>query len=128
MKLKIVNLEGVYYSKDVDYIVIKTLAGELTILEKHLPLITVCEISILKIKKDGVYQNYALAGGILFVEEQEVKIMTSAIESEQEIDYNRAMKAKQRAIERLKDSKNDIKRAEVALKRAINRLSLMTKE
>lgn len=128
MKLKIINLEGIYLSLDVDSIVIKTIAGELTILNKHLPLITICEISILKIKKNGVYQNYALAGGTLFVDENEVKIMTSAIESEQEIDYNRAIKAKQRALDRLNDPKSDIKRAEIALKRAMNRLSLKVKE
>ena len=109
MKLKIINLEGIYLSLDVDSIVIKTIAGELTILNKHLPLITICEISILKIKKDGVYQNYALAGGTLF-------------------DYNRAIKAKQRALDRLNDPKSDIKRAEIALKRAMNRLSLKVKE
>lgn len=59
---------------------------------------------------------------------KEVKIMTSAIESEQEIDYNRAIKAKQRALDRLNDPKSDIKRAEIALKRAMNRLSLKVKE
>ena len=78
------------------------------------------------IKQDGVVSNYAIAGGTLFVTESECKIITSAIENEAEIDYSRAQNAKERAEKRLlnKNEDIDIKRAEVALKRAINRLSL----
>ena len=50
MKLKIINLEGIYLSLDVDSIVIKTIAGELTILNKHLPLITICEIMLWQVE------------------------------------------------------------------------------
>ena len=124
MKLKIITLEGIYFNQEVDSLIVKTIAGELTILEKHLPLITTCEISIMKIKKDGIYKNYALAGGTLFVSEQEVKLLTPAIESEDEIDYMRAIRSKERAEKRIKDDNYDVKRAEISLKKAINRLSL----
>ena len=78
------------------------------------------------IKQDGVISNYAIAGGTLFVTESECKIITSAIENETEIDYSRAQQAKQRAEQRLSNKSEDIdvKRAEIALRRAINRLSL----
>ncbi len=124
MKLKIINLEGIYLQQEVDSIIIKTMAGELTILANHLPLITTCEISILKIKKEATYTNYALAGGTLFVGEDEVKILTPAIESEDQIDFERALQAKIRAEKRLNNQEMDLKRAEVSLKKAINRLSL----
>ena len=126
LKLKIIDLEGVYYSNDVDLVNIFTSSGNLTILANHLPLISNIEISHLYIKEDGVITNFAIAGGTLFVSESECKIITPAIEKESEIDFTRASKAKERAEERLasKSDDIDIKRAEVALKKAINRLSL----
>ncbi len=124
MNLKIINLDGIYLQKEVDSITIRTVNGELTILKNHIPLITICEISILKIKIDGVYYHYALAGGTLFVSETETKIITPAIESEDEIDFERANQAKERAQKRLNDPNHDTKKAEIALKRAMNRLSL----
>ena len=126
LKLKIIDLDGVYYSNDVDLVNIFTSSGNLTILANHLPLISNIEISHLYIKEDGVITNFAIAGGTLFVSESECKIITPAIEKESEIDFTRASKAKERAEERLalKSDDIDIKRAEVALKKAINRLSL----
>ena len=126
LKLKIIDLEGVYYSNDVDLVNIFTSSGNLTILANHLPLISNIEISHLYIKEDGVITNFAIAGGTLFVSESECKIITPAIEKESEIDFTRASKAKERAEERLASKADDIdiKRAEVALKKAINRLSL----
>ena len=78
------------------------------------------------LKNDGVISEFAIAGGTLFKDENECKIITPAIEMASEIDFERASKAKNRAEERLKsqDSDIDIKRAEIALKKAINRLSL----
>ena len=126
LKLKIIDLDGVYYSNDVDLVNIFTSSGNLTILANHLPLISNIEISHLYIKEDGVITNFAIAGGTLFVSESECKIITPAIEKESEIDFTRASKAKERAEERLASKADDIdiKRAEVALKKAINRLSL----
>ena len=54
-------------------------------------------------------------------------IITSAIESVDEIDLERAKSSKQRAEERLKSSQNiDVLRAEIALKKAITRINVKT--
>ena len=54
------------------------------------------------------------------------KDQVKAIEKETEIDFARAQKAKERAEKRInsKDENIDIKRVEIALQRAINRLTL----
>ena len=126
LKLKIINLDGVYFFDEVDLLNVFTASGNLTILANHLPLISNIEISHLYIKQDGVITNFAIAGGTLFVSESDCKIITPAIEKDSEIDYTRANNAKIRAEERLNknDDYIDVKRAEVALKRAINRLTL----
>lgn len=127
LNLKIINLDGVYLQKEIDMLIVKTTAGELGILHNHQPLITNIEISKLTLKNENVYTDYAIAGGTLFVNEEGCKIITSAIESQSEIDIQRAKRARDRAKKRLDHpdiSEIDLKRAEIALKRALNRLSL----
>ena len=125
LKLKFIDLDGVYFEKEVDLLNVTIASGNVTILANHLPLISSIDISHMYIKEDGVITNFAIAGGTLFVSEKECKVITSAIEKESEIDFDRANEAKKRAENRLskKDENIDIKRAEVALKRAMNRLS-----
>lgn len=125
LKLKIIDLDGVYFEKEVDLLNVTIASGNVTILANHLPLISSIDISHMYIKEDGVVTNFAVAGGTLFVTESECKIITSAIEKESEIDFDRALSAKQRAEKRLasKEDNLDMKRAEIALKRAVNRLS-----
>lgn len=125
LKFKIIDLDGVYFEKEVDLLNVTIASGNVTILANHLPLISSIDISHMYIKEDGVVTNFAIAGGTLFVTESECKIITSAIEKESEIDFDRALSSKQRAEKRLADKEDnlDIKRAEIALKRAINRLS-----
>ena len=126
LKLKIIDLDGVYFSNDVDLVNVVTSSGNLTILANHLPLISNIKISHLYIKEDGVITKFAIAGGTLFVSETECKIITTAIEKDSEIDFTRAIKAKERAEERIAMNSDDIdlKRAEISLKKALNRLSL----
>ena len=125
LKLKIIDLDGVYFEKEVDLLNVTIASGNVTILANHLPLISSIDISHMYIKEDGVITNFAIAGGTLFVSEKECKVITSAIEKESEIDFDRANEAKKRAENRLskKDENIDIKRTEVALRRAMNRLS-----
>ena len=127
LKLKIIDLDGIYFQDEVDLINLTIASGNVTILQHHIPLISSIDISHMYVKKNDITTYYAIAGGTLFVTESECKIITTAVEAKDEIDYIRADKAKQRALDRLNDEKSDnidIKRAEVALKKAINRLSL----
>ena len=125
LKLKIIDLDGVYFDSEVDLLNVTIASGNVTILANHLPLISSIDISHMYIKENGVITNFAIAGGTLFVSESECKIITEAVEKENEIDFTRAELARKRAEDRIKSKDNnvDIKRAEVALKRAINRLS-----
>ena len=127
LKLKIIDLDGIYFQDEVDLINLTIASGNVTILQHHIPLISSIDISHMYVKKNNETIYYAIAGGTLFVTESECKIITTAVESKDEIDYERASKAKERALDRLNSEKSDdidLKRAEIALKRAINRLSL----
>ncbi len=100
--------------------------GEMGLLSHHMPLITMIKVSKLStIEEDGRH-NYAVAGGVLFFKDNEATLLTDAFESQEEIDLQRALAAKERAEDRLKSGDNDIdeRRAKAALMKAINRISL----
>lgn len=129
LHLRIINLDKEYFNGEVDLLNITTSAGELTILANHLPLITNIKVSHMYTVNDGETIDYAIAGGTLFVSETECKIITTAIESADEINEERAEASKLRAEERISshDETIDMVRAEASLKRAINRMSLIKK-
>lgn len=124
--LKIITPLGLYKECEVEAVNVKTVEGERTILSHHVPLVAMLATCRCSLKENGVYQDYALAGGLLQMSNNEMRILTDAIEGIAEIDIERAKRAKERAEKRLakQDERTNIKRAEVALAKAINRINV----
>lgn len=125
-KLKIITPHGIYQEVEIDQINLRTTAGQIGILAHHIPLASGVEISEMNYIIDGQKTYFAVAGGFIYVNEEETTLIANAIESQDEIDLKRAEEAKQRAEERLKNQNPDmdIVRAEAALRRAIMRINV----
>ncbi|MEW5762640.1 MAG: F0F1 ATP synthase subunit epsilon [Bacillota bacterium] len=123
-KLAIVTPERLVFSDEVRYVQARGAEGELGILPDHAPLITSLKIGVLRIKKDGKWRKAAVSGGFLEVKNNRVVILAPTCEMAEEIDVERAKRAKERAEERLRARTPDIdiRRAEAALARALARL------
>lgn len=124
-KLRIVTPRGIYKETEVEMLNLRTTSGQIGILANHLPLASAIDISEMNYIKDGQRYKFALAGGFVYVNDDETTIIANAIESPEEIDLRRAQEAKARAEERLHNQSNDdmdILRAEVALRKAITRI------
>ncbi len=127
IRCRIVTPLGVYKEMETTILNVKNKTGQLGILPNHVPLVTMLEISKMSTIENGNREEYAIGGGLLYFENNEAKILVDSIESKNEIDEERAMAAKLRAEENLNNenrSNDDMKRAELSLKRAINRLSV----
>ncbi|MGO9402675.1 MAG: F0F1 ATP synthase subunit epsilon [Terriglobales bacterium] len=100
------------------------LSGYLGILPGHAPLITELGVGVITYRASGAAHTLSVAWGFAEVLPDKVTILAEAAERPQEIDVERAQKAKDRAEERLKsnDPKIDYTRAEDALQRAETRL------
>ncbi len=125
-KLEIVTPKGIYRKVDVEILNIRTPLGQMGILADHIPLATPIEISQMDYMSQGQRYTFAIAGGFVYVGQEETRVIANAIESSDEIDEQRALKAKERAEQRLK-SKNeeiDFMRAQLALKRALVRIQV----
>lgn len=127
--VKVITPSGLYLEESVEALHVKTVEGERTILPNHMPIVAMLATSKLSLKQNGEYKDYAIAGGMLQFLDNTARILTDAIEGKEEIDVKRAEEAKQRAEERLQktDSETNIKRAQVALEKAINRINVYSK-
>jgi F-type H+-transporting ATPase subunit epsilon len=102
------------------------LGGYLGILPGHAPLITELAVGVITYKASGATHTLSVAWGFMEVLPDKVTILAEAAERPQEIDVERAQKAKDRAEQRLKssDPQVDFTRAEDALQRAETRLNV----
>jgi len=126
-RLKIIAPTGVFYDGDVERIVIRGTEGEFAILANHIPFTTSIAIGTFNmILGEKELKSGTLLGGIATIYPKETIVLTDAAEWLEDIDIERAKKAKERAEQRLKDEKYDAVRAQAALERAIVRIS--TKE
>lgn len=131
LHLKITTNEKVVFDEDVKEIYLKGCKGEFGILPNHIPFMTPLEIGVTKVVMDKETKVFTTMGGIFQLKDNEALILTQIAEDANEIDVQRALEAKQRATERLKEDgtdRIDYQRAEVALAKAMARLKATNKE
>jgi F-type H+-transporting ATPase subunit epsilon len=126
LKVSIVTPDGPAYEANVEMISTKALSGELGILPGHIPMVAPLVIGAVRLKVDGKTEIVAVSGGFLEVRPDQVTILAQAAEKAELIDVDRANAAKDRAEALLASKTEDLdsKRAELALKRAMNRLNV----
>lgn len=126
LHVEIVTPDGPVLSDDYEMVSVTATSGELGILPQHIPLVAPLAISIVRLKSGNETKHVAVTGGFVETSNNELTILATAAETEEDIDVRRAEKAKERAEKRLQSQKDtvDFHRAELALKRALNRLNI----
>jgi F-type H+-transporting ATPase subunit epsilon len=126
LHVRIVTPKGIYKEFDTPILNIQTAEGDQGILPEHMPLVTMLKIGKMTSDEDGKRQTYAVAGGLFYFRDNTAEILTDAIENKEDIDLNRAEAAKGRAEKRLsgKDPNIDLRRAQIALQKAVNRINI----
>ena len=104
IRCEIVSQDRIVYQNDVDMVVLPGSSGQMGILPHHSPLLTVLNFGIITVKDNGSEENFTVAGGIAEVQPDQVTVLADAAENVKEIDEERALKAQQRAEERLKET------------------------
>ena len=118
-----ITLEG-----NVERVICRTVSGDLAILARHCNYCTALgmgEASV--VMEDGSRRTAACIGGMLSVMNGKCRVLATTWEWKEDIDEERAAKAKARA-EKLLEDKNmderDYRMAEARLKRALLRLDV----
>jgi F-type H+-transporting ATPase subunit epsilon len=127
MPIEIVTPERKVYENAANLIIARGGDGDLGIMAGHTPVVTTLKISTLRVKTDDGEDAISVSGGFLEVKPEGVTVLAESAELPEEIDVDRATRAKERAEARLKGTRAedfDYDRANAALERALNRLSL----
>ena len=124
MQLKIITHERIVFEGEVDEIVIQAQTGQMGILKDHIPMTTVLEIGVTKVRQGDKERFFATMGGVFQFKDDVATILTDVCEAGSDIDVTRANDAKSRAEARLAEgnAKIDSQRAQAALSRSLARL------
>ena len=124
MQLKIITHERIVFEGEVDEIVIQAQTGQMGILKDHIPMTTVLEIGVTKVRQGDKERFFATMGGVFQFKDDVATILTDVCEAGSDIDVTRANDAKSRAEARLAEgnAKVDSQRAQAALARSLARL------
>lgn len=129
-RLKIITPEKVFFDGDVRQIIARTSAGNIGILAGHTPYAANIIPSPLRVLSDsGDYRTAAVSAGIIKAEKERVTIVADTVEWSEDIDVERAERAREVAQKKLDNynSRKEFDRAEQKLKRALNRLTVAGK-
>lgn len=130
IRCEIVSQDRTVFQDDVDIIILPGVAGEMGILPHHAPVLTILKYGVIKIRKGGKEEMFAVAGGMAEVQPEIVTILADAAENIEEIDITRAKAAKKRAEDALAKIKPDedhdaYLKMEAALRRSNLRLDVV---
>ena len=99
---EIVSQDRLVYQGDADIVIIPGMSGKMGILAHHSPVLTALNYGIITVREKNNEINFTVSGGVAEVMPDKVTILADSAENVQEIDIERAMKARERAEERLK--------------------------
>ena len=124
--LKIITPEKVFFDGQTEQIIVRTSDGDMGVLSGHENYVSDLPAGPFRVKIDGKYKTAAISGGVLKVSKESTTILAMAAEWADEIDMEWAKRSQADAEKRLKETKSDYeqRRAELKLKRALNRLEV----
>lgn len=101
IRCEIVSQDRVVFQGEADMVILPGTAGELGVLPHHAPALTTLKFGVVKVRRGGNDQVFAVAGGVAEVQPDLVTVLADAAENVEEIDVKRAEFARKRAEEAL---------------------------
>lgn len=130
-KLEIVTPDGTLFDGDAEKIIVRTTEGDVGILAKHSDYVAPLSIGIARIFTADGERRGACAGGMITVSGSVVRVIASTFEWAEDIDIDRALRAKEKAqarLEKAEHSDYEYKLAEIKLKKSLARLNVSGKK
>ncbi len=122
--LQIVTPDGGFYDGQAEKLIVRALGGDVCILPRHAPYVTALGTGEATVVIDGQRRKAACAGGMLAVTQDDVRLVATTFEWAEDIDKNRAQRAKEEAERRIQKAKdaNELEMAKAKLSRALTRI------
>jgi F-type H+-transporting ATPase subunit epsilon len=126
IRLELVTPERLLLSEDVDEVVLPGYEGEFGVLPGHTQYLAILNIGMLRYRRGSETRKIAVGGGFAEVTPERVVVMVDTAERAEEIDVERARRARERAEAALKELSLDDEsyaKAYAALQRAMVRMA-----
>ncbi len=99
---KLVTLSGVQFYDDVYEVLLPTLEGEIGVLAKHMPLVSVAKNGVIAVRRnakdpDSAREYFATNGGVIEVEGGELRVLVDEADHADDINEAEAQAAYERA-------------------------------
>jgi len=127
--VEVVTPRRIVYQGEIMAVTLPGVVAPFQVLINHAPLLTALEIGDIKIVDAAEHEHhFATSGGFAEVKNNVVTVIAETVETAEEIDVQRAERARERAQKRIHEARAahdrtiDMTRAEAALARSINRL------
>ena len=134
LKLKVVTPDKVIVDEIIDSVSIPTTSGVITVLSKHIPLVSTIRAGEMIVKKAGTGISYAVFKGLVNVRPHrkgltEVAVLLERSEKVEEIDHARAEEAlaRAKALADEKDDDADFAVFEGMIEKELNRVKIAVK-
>ncbi|MDO9040784.1 MAG: F0F1 ATP synthase subunit epsilon [Desulfocapsaceae bacterium] len=129
IRLEVVTPNGAVVSEDVDIVNAPGYGGDFGVLANHAPFLSTIRIGLLSYEQGKKRENLMISGGFCEVSNNKITFLVESAEIGRQIDVDRALKAKERAEQRLAtaaqhDDLINRTRAEAALQRALARMKV----
>jgi F-type H+-transporting ATPase subunit epsilon len=127
IQLDVVTPERRLMSEAVDMVTVPGEGGELGILPGHTPLISQLRTGILTYTQGGTTGRLHISGGFMEVNEDRVSVLAEVAERPEEIDVERARRARERhekSLNATTGNEEDFENSRVKLERSLIRIQL----
>ena len=107
----LVSLSGIKFSDDVYEVLLPTTSGEIGVLPKHMPLVSVATHGVVSVRRkaldrDDAMEHFAISGGVIEVTGDSLRVLVDDADHADEISVEEANKALERA-KKLKSEAHD---------------------
>lgn len=134
LKIKVVTPDKVLVDEVIDSVSIPTTSGMITVLSKHVPLVSTIKSGEMIVRKAGTGVSYAVFKGLVNVRPHnkgltEVVVLLERSEHVEELDHARAEEAlaRARALALEKDDDEDFALFEGLIEKELNRVNIAIK-
>lgn len=128
-ELHIVTPDGEFYKGEGEKLIVRAIDGDVCILPRHIDFLTALASGEARVTIDGKVRKAACSGGMLSMNKNIVRLVATTFEWEENIDKERAEKAKELAQQRIAEAKDDaeLEMAKAKLSRALTRIKVVEK-
>lgn len=127
LRLQILTPDRMEKDAEVEFVALPAWEGEMGVLPGHAPLLALLGFGELRFRRQGRWEYFAVAGGVVRILPGEVLVFAESATTAQEIDAERARQEAARAQALLREPavrEEDWARAEAALRAALAQLKV----